>query len=304
MRRALLLVMAAGCRQLFGLDPPIARGDADVDVNIPDGPRDAQGGSCIERWIMGPQLAAPISMSLNSATQDRLPFVTADGMQLYYVHDNDIYRSSAFGGVFPMGTREDQLSSGNGEGRVTVAANGTRAFFSSNRAGGTGGGADLWRASRADVVSPWALDQLYLDNLNKPGDQSNPYLTDDLLHIYYAQKGVGIMYAQRAAAVDLFGTPTLLAGVNGLLGEDDMPTLTADERVIVFASTRTGNSELWYATRDVGAPGFTAPKLVPGVNNPNRDDEGPYLTPDGCTLYFGSDRNGGQLDIYVATLLD
>jgi Tol biopolymer transport system component len=42
-------------------------------------------------------------------------------------------------------------------------------------------------------------------------------------------------------------------------------------------------------------------KPVPGVNSASNDGD-PVLTADGCQLYFASKRNGGDYDLFVATM--
>jgi hypothetical protein len=297
-----LLLMAAGCRQVFGLEAP-ERIDAAVS---PDGMTDASdsnGVACVERWIGGPVLSAPAPLIATTPASEELPFVTADGSQLYYVRDNDIYASSSMGGTFGVGQRVEVLSSGNADGKVFVAPNETRAWFSSNRNGAMSGGSELWRATRLDVASAWTADQADLQNVSAPGDQTNPHLSPDLLRIYYAQRGTGIVVAERPVDGVVFGAPTRLATLAApFIVDDDTPTLSADERVIVFASRRSGNWELWYAVRGVTGA-FDSPMLVPTVNDGMRTDDGPHLSLDGCTLYFTSDRNGSR-DIFVATLLE
>ncbi|MSP62979.1 MAG: hypothetical protein EXR72_22115 [Myxococcales bacterium] len=52
-------------------------------------------------------------------------------------------------------------------------------------------------------------------------------------------------------------------------------------------------------------PQFAPPVPIPGINEAKANDESPYLTSDGMTLLFASDRAGGLggLDIYQATRL-
>jgi hypothetical protein len=298
----LILLMAAGCRQVLGLESPDlidARPPADAAPDVAD----AQTVSCVEQWIAGPVLGDPVPLLGTATAAEQLPFVTADGSQLYYVHDNDIYVSSSMGATFGSGTRVEELSSGNGDGKVFVAPSETRAWFSSNRNGGMSGGSELWRATRQDVSSAWAIDQADLQNVSAAGDQTSPHLSTDLLRIYYAQRGSGIMVAERPVDSVVFGPPTRLTTLSSpFILDDDTPTLTGDERVIVLASRRSGNWELWYAVRGVTGA-FEAPKLVPTVNNGMRVDDGPHLSLDGCTLYFTSDRDGSR-DIFVSKLVE
>lgn len=303
MRRAVVLVLATGCSQIFGLDHPVNR-----DAGVPDDVvRDAPdaGVSCVERWLAGPELETPTPLAgVNTSTQERLPFVTDDGMELYYIHDGDVYVATLSGGAFGAGTRVDSLSSGTSEGRAWVASSGQLAFFSSNRnGGGPGGGAHLWRATRPDTSSAWTADQMYLGTVNATNELSNPFLSPDLLHMYYGSKGDGISLAERASVDDAFGAGATITSLSGPVGDDDAPTISADGRLIVFESRRTGNDELFYATRADATAMFSTPALVPTVNAPNRADTSPALSADACRLYFSSDRGGTQ-DLYVAKLAD
>jgi hypothetical protein len=305
MRWAVLLLTAAGCGRFFGLDSPqhMDAGDASTAV---DG-RDAASGMCLQNWQLGPQFGNPTPVAnVNTGTgQERLPFLTSDGMQLYFTRDNDYYvatRSNPMG-TFATPQPESSLSSSNNEGRVWISPDGARAFFSSNRIATVGGGANLWRGTRNSISVSWSVDQMYLDNVNGSSDENDPQLSDDMLHVYFSRKDMGIFYADRASITDQFSAGTSVAELKGITGQDDEPSLTRDELVIVFSSTRDGDSDLWYSTRTTITEPFAVPKPLTGVNSPNRMDTGPFVTPDGCALYFESDR-GSSHDLYVAGLAD
>ena len=300
MRRAVVLVLAAGCRQIFGLDPVVVD-DGGADA-AGDG-ADAASSACVGRWLAGPKLATPMPVTgLYSTRYDTHPFVTRDGSTLYYVVDNDIYEAAYDSmGNFNNVALVESLSSTSSEGRAYVNLDQTRAFFSSNRPGG-GGGHDLWRGARSSLMTGWSVDQQFLEKLNGAGDQTNPFLSHDLLHIYFGEKGKGIMFSQRTSTGASFATATSLGLLPAQAGDDDMPTLTDDERLIVFASMRSGTMQLWYATRDSASATFRPPQQIPDVVAPQSQDEAPYLTPDGCQLYFASDRSGSY-DVYVAAVL-
>ena len=83
------------------------------------------------------------------------------------------------------------------------------------------------------------------------------------------------------------------------------PTVSADGRTLLFWSLRSGgpgDADIWMATRPNTETSFSAPTSL-GLNTAE-NDWGPHLSADGCTLYFGSTREGGLggIDIYVATL--
>jgi Tol biopolymer transport system component len=142
---------------------------------------------------------------------------------------------------------------------------------------------------------------LFLANVNTTNELSNPFLSPDLLHMYNGSKGDGITHAERVSVNDAFGAGARVASLAGPVGDDDAPAISADGRLIVFESRRSGNDELFYATRPDATAMFTTPVLVPSVNTPNRADTSPALSADACRLYFSSDRGGTQ-DLYVATV--
>jgi len=72
--------------------------------------------------------------------------------------------------------------------------------------------------------------------------------------------------------------------------------------VLVFNSDRPGGlgrSDLWYSVRSTKTDTFATPRLVPVVNSSSSEGE-VFLSADGCTLYFASDRPGGPggIDLY------
>lgn len=89
--------------------------------------------------------------------------------------------------------------------------------------------------------------------------------------------------------------------------KDDNPTLTADMLEIYFTSTRSGDSDVWFATRSSVDVDFDPPVHVSVVNT-SAFESSPAIDRDGLTLWFArrldaSDAGvleGGGLDIYVS----
>jgi hypothetical protein len=104
-----------------------------------------------------------------------------------------------------------------------------------------------------------------------------------------------------------FGVPVLVQGlVPGDAGEstDDDPSLTSDLLEMFFDSRREGGAgreDVYETTRASSAEPWRAPGFVAALSSPSRET-GIALTGDGLTLYFSSDREGGQggLDVYVS----
>ena len=145
-------------------------------------------------------------------------------------------------------------------------------------------------ASGAGDVSPWLSKdgtQIYFGSGRSGGLGGNDLYVADL-------SSAGASNAVELAAVDS-------------AADDASPVLSRDGLTLYFASKRAdpaalGNDDIWVARRAaVGAP-FDTPTAVTELNSAAAD--GPrWLSPDGCTLYFTSDRSGGQggYDLYAAT---
>jgi Tol biopolymer transport system component len=92
-----------------------------------------------------------------------------------------------------------------------------------------------------------------------------------------------------------FGTPTLVPGIYGGIGNDVCGRFSRDERTIYFASDRSGSAgafALYAATRPMVTAAFDAPTLIGGELASVGENQCPTTTPDGLTMYFESSRTG------------
>ena len=103
-----------------------------------------------------------------------------------------------------------------------------------------------------------------------------------------------------------FGEPmNIESPVNSSDGEGS-PSISADGLSLYFASLRPGGqglSDIWVTTRATVSDLWGEPtNLGPAVNSSAWDGE-PSISRDGLSLYFGSQRSGGQgmSDIWVTT---
>src|SRR5207237_5520444 len=115
MRLGFAIVLTMGCRQVLGLADPQPIGDAGADA-----PRDSVvGGSCSEKWLLGPAFANPIRLAVNANMSGKVfdPFVTANELSLYFSDGSDIYvamRASlldSFGPAVPETSLNDSIGS-------------------------------------------------------------------------------------------------------------------------------------------------------------------------------------------------
>ena len=122
-------------------------------------------------------------------------------------------------------------------------------------------------------------------------------------------------FATRASAGAQFGTPVLVAELAA--AHPDSSTVDAfltDDGLTIFYSSAPAVAPADAATPDGGMPTadlyvafrrsvnepFVQAQPLDDLNTPG-DERDPFLTPDGRTLYFTSDRDGA-LNIYTASV--
>jgi Tol biopolymer transport system component len=88
----------------------------------------------------------------------------------------------------------------------------------------------------------------------------------------------------------------------GSAAKTDNPSLSADLLLMFFTSERSGNADLYMAERSSVQDNFTTPVRIDALSSDGVETS-PAVTPDALTLYWASDREGGQgdLDSWMST---
>jgi formylglycine-generating enzyme required for sulfatase activity/serine/threonine protein kinase/WD40 repeat protein len=188
--------------------------------------------------------------------------------------------------------------------------------FLRNRVGG-------FRVVRVAPLPPSATDLLLSSDhtwsepenlgpeLNSKLDDTGPSSSSDGLSLLFASKrplghvGFELWESRRESLNDPFGPPTEFPRIVNSNGDDDSPHLSVDGRQLLFASNRPGSKgdrDLYICHRGDRAAKWSAPKSLGTAINTDAREDRPFLTPDGLTLYFCSNRPGGegQLDVWRA----
>jgi hypothetical protein len=332
--RLALCVVLGGCgfHSRSGALPPDGDGSGS-DGSGSDGSGSGSDGAaadCLQRWLgSAPDLAfsTPQELTALGATGDenRDPWISANGLELYFSRSgpgtahggDDVYLatrdSTAMDFPMTMVKPVDNLDSPDDEDRVALNGDETILVMSSNH-GTSGNRFQIMVSTRTDVTksfpSPSGSVQDLVAAVNTNDNYYDPFLTQDGLTLYVAPSIAPapqqIRMATRTAGGN-FGASTLVPVINSGTSIDADPTLSLDQRIIVFSSTRNpmvagmGATNLWYATRSGATGDFSAPKLIPMVNS-DQDDGDPVLSADGCELYFASTRDGGKYQLFHARM--
>ncbi|HEX4132873.1 MAG TPA: protein kinase [Pirellulales bacterium] len=220
------------------------------------------------------------------------------------------------------------------EGRPALSADGRVMVFqvlefAEDDAGGPTkirGASELWIAERASLDAPFGPRVKLAAPINLPGAiNASPSLTADGKQLYFmSQRGGDAsqkLYVSRRVprpAVPLTQTeiltspdwawsePENLGPTINTPQFDAFPAISGDGLTLIFETNRSGllgEGDLWIAERaSIDAP-FTAPaNLGPTVNSPEREMS-PWLSGDGLTLVFNSNRNKStdQVNQFMAT---
>ena len=118
--------------------------------------------------------------------------------------------------------------------------------------------------------------------------------------------GAADIYVSEQMADGSFGPAVLVTELSSASNEND-PSIRHDGLEIFFHSNRTGSIgtalDLWVATRESTLDPWSTPVNLGSPVNIASQEQNAYLSSDGKTLFFSSDRPGGfgGLDLYMTT---
>jgi len=200
---------------------------------------------------------------------------------------------------------------------MSVSYDGLELYFCSNRPGGYGG-YDLWMAARPTIDDDWSAPMNLGSTANSQYDCMAPNISADGLTLYFSDYDYGtypgdsvdIWKITRDTKDSAWSAPVNLGQTINWEGGDNSPSISADGLSLYFASSGRRDApgapawyDLWVATRATKEDDWGIPKnLGPSVNSP-LIDSCPSISADGLSLFFMSDRTGGQgeFDIWMTS---
>ena len=201
------------------------------------------------------------------------------------------------------------------EGLPYISGDGLTLYYSSRRPGGLGG-VDLYHATRSTVNDPFGDVTNLGDGINSAANEWIPVISSDGLTLYFTIANNGgpggfggddLFQATRSTTDDAFDNVTNLGPAINTEFHDDSGDISSDGLTLYFSSYRTGDSDLYMATRESISDGFAnVTNLGTGVNG-SAAEISPRLSANGLVLFFSDDnespyRSGGHgdADIWVA----
>jgi len=264
--------------------------------------------------------------TVNSSDEDGSPSMSADGLELYFYSDRpggygsfDIYMARRATIDDPWGEPANlgpTVNSSDGEGGLSISADGLTLFFASDRPGGYGSW-DIWVTTRPTVSDLWGTPVNLGPTVNSSAEEVFPAISADGLQLYFSEwyvfrpGGYGesdMWVTTRETASDPWGTPVNLGPEVNSSAHDDYPFITADGLALFFSSERpgtNGKADIFVTMRATTDNDWDTPvNLGATVNTPSAAGT-PSISADGSTLFFASNRSGGvgTYDMWQASIL-
>ena len=247
----------------------------------------ADGPAALPPW------SAPTPVPITPVGDDD-PSLTGDMLELYFNRSNDIFVATRASTADAWGTplAVAELNSTAAETTPEVSSDGLTIYFASARTP-TLGGNDIWMATRASRSAAWGTP-VHVTELSSAGADGAPALAGPLAIAIDSDRAGTTMLdayvATRATPGAAFGAPTAIAAINSADAEGN-PMLTEDRLAVYFDSNRTGDNELFVATRATPTAAFGPPAQITELASTSADSD-PWISPDGRTMYFTSNRDG------------
>lgn len=252
-----------------------------------------------------------LGTTINSKGNEYFPFLTNDQEILFYTrqkhneNDENLYFSVNKAGEWRPGDMVNSFNTWGNEGMSTLVRDGQKMFFTACNREEVLGTCDIWQATLdgTDILSTGPLEGFS----NSAKWESQACVSCDGSMIFFASNRPGGM-----GGTDIWRTVRLPDGtwsdpvnmgpkINTVMDEE-APFITNDGKMLYFSSTghkSMGEQDIFMSRMNSNGEWGTAMNLGPPVNTPFRE-LGFFLSADGRTGYFASDRVGGQggMDIY------
>jgi len=253
--------------------------------------------------------------SLNSASADWKPSITADGLNLYFASNRDHGANFCYHDIWvatratkdePWGSPRNlgpPVNTSYPDAHPSVSADGLELYFSDvwsaltsgcdSRPGGYGRG-DLWVSKRTTREADWGPPINLGPEVNSSDFDGIPHISADGLSLYFSSEraaglGFDLYVTMRATKDDPWGPPADLgAGVNTGAGEYVMyPFVSPDGLSLFFTGTRSseGRGDIFMSTRSSTTDSWGWPSRFAALNS-SRNDEGLTFSVGDSTLYF------------------
>lgn len=221
------------------------------------------------------------------------PTLTGDMLEIWFDRASDVYHASrsSIGASWSVAQRVDELSSANIETTPEVSADGR--FMTISRGVGNN---DIYISSRATRADPWS-NPVTVNDVNTIYSEACAVISTDRTMMALTstrnppQLSSDIFFSTRPTPQDPWGEPVVNAELSSAV-QDGSIFLSGDKLTACFDSVRAGGApDIYCATRSSPTAIFSAPAPITEVNTAFNEED-VWLSPDGKTMIFYSNRDG------------
>ena len=250
-----------------------------------------------------------LAETINTTNSQYLPHFTIDGNQMIYTerigHQEDLYISYLKDGKLSKGKPIDGLNTPYNEGAHCISPDGKQIIFTVCDGLRTYGSCDLFFSTR--TKGGWTKPKNLGKGVNSQGWDSQPSISGDGKKLYFASKrpgghGGSDLYVASVTDSGWGDVVNLGADINSP-GNDESPFIHHDNRTLYFRSNGhigMGDYDIFIARRETLNDGFEDVKNIGYPINSAGDEGGLYVSLDGSTGYFASDKSFYQGETGVA----
>ena len=281
-------------------------------------------------FLMGLWQNTPTNLgpTVNSSVEEWGSSLSPDGLFLYFESNRPDGQGKTDIWVSKRATKEDDwgvpvnlgapINTSAVEQSLCISADRLELYFNDHPDGPRDGsvtGADLWVATWSTISDTWGIPVNLgsIININTSKGGIGPSLSSDGLSLFLASpwpkdgwlNDWDLYVSTRPTRDDVWSEPVNLGPtVNGINSTslNFCPAISADGLLLVFSSNRSGGSggqDLWVTRRSTTDRPWSEPvNLGPTVNSDKWEVE-PEISPDGRSLLFTSNRNGGHGDFDI-----
>ena len=238
-------------------------------------------------------------VSLGTSSSEDDPTLTPDMLEIYFERNGNLYYSvrNTVAESWPPAVEVPNVNTGSTETTPEITPDGLELYYASGQLATY----DIYVSTRNNRQSPWSVGML-LPNLSTPSDDYSPTpATETVMYLTNTEPRIGgqdIWRATRANKATDWSAPQLVDTAS-TAALDTEPWVDATETAMYVIADHGTGRDIFIATRAAGATDW-GPRAPVGELNSNAEEGDPWLSPDGRTMYFSSNRSG-PWRIYMAT---
>lgn len=153
-----------------------------------------------------------------------------------------------------------------------------------------------------DVTKPFGTPVVVMGVTSPSGHERFGFLSGDELTVYFSDVAGdrSVFSATRASTNDPFSNSGALS--NNTASSNEHPAVTSDNLILITDTNAfNASADIAVATRASVSQAFGAFTSLPVVNSTTTNETDPFISADGKTLLFGSNRNNSDYSVFMAT---